>query len=117
MSGVADIQFINGSGSTVDGVFSTTATPIVRTSEWSIVVATVTEGDETIQLPADAMIGDAVEVHCDGQLLFVNFPSGEGMTVDRGDAVDSNGVHQVGIIRGYIFRKLTASTWGMASGT
>ncbi len=95
---------------------SGTANTITRLSLNTVVIVTrASAGHNLLKLPADAEVGDVVEVYQDLSLLTaygqigVQTPTGENF----GDASSGDTQTQVGLGYGARFRKLTETQWGV----
>lgn len=105
-SGTTVVDLV-GNGSTQGG-----ATSIPRSSGVTIALVDATAGNTSVVLPDDAQIGDVVEVYSlndfNSSAADVFPPSGERINQLAQDL--SIGVY------GAIFRKLTATRWGVTKG-
>jgi hypothetical protein len=79
--------------------------PIIRHSGWTVVLAHSTVGNYGISLPADAEIGDLVEVIYDPPDNTV------AIYADSGSTLDGNDSSTALILKRGLFRKVAASTW------
>lgn len=91
---------------TANGTNQTSATEIPSGYEWTIAVVSSSPGNTAVKFPADAEIGDAVEVHATGGGLLIFPPSGSSIgdfSANVSSALQPN--------NGRIYRKVTSTNW------
>lgn len=105
--------FYNGSGVTIDNITAAgstqaDATAIVRFSGCTVLMLYSDDTSKGIKLPADANVGDLVEIHAIGYSAKTYPPSGESISGYAADA-PYPGLNDV------IYRKVSATNWRIVS--
>lgn len=96
------------SGTTIDNVTATgtnqsTAAPITRYCGWTIVMI-ATSGSAGVRLPANAEVGDLVELHADSGGSFLVWPS-------SGDQIMYGGVNNADSGAHILYRYISTNNW------
>ena len=105
----------NRSGTTIDTYVATgtnvvaSTTNIIRSSSKTVVILEVTPTAYAVNLPSDAEIGDIVEVYLDT----TNYNGCHIRTASGSGETFLNGVNQTAFGVGALFRKVSATKWGM----
>lgn len=105
--GGTPVLVYNRSGTTiVEVVGGSTPTPIPHVSCWTVALVTNTVGNDKVELPSNAEIGDVVEVY-----PIAGGPDGE-VALPSGDSFFTyGGSSSLPPEAGVIFRKVTSTKW------
>ncbi len=96
---------------TANGTTQGSGTVISAPSEWTVILATTSVGNDAIVLPDSTDIGNVVEVYANGSYDVNVFPASGHSIGDNGTNAAVYSAKSTGYRGGRLFRRMTATTW------